>query len=148
MSLFPLAVKSTIDKILFDTATAHNYAFFDLDGSYMTPEKTESEVSAITWSLLSLSEYPRDPFWNLQFEVSAKTSHDESQYDSMKIQSLAQDLFSVGSHFYVKDYSGLIIPTVNLGEIHIAMSSSAPAGFDRVSGLRPLHVTATVQRFP
>lgn len=148
MHTFPLEIKSTIDKLLYDTAVVNGYDFFDLDGSYMNTAKAESEVSAITWSLLSLSEYQRDPFWMLQFEVDAKTAKDESQYDSVKIHSIIQSLFAVGKSFFVKDYSGIALPTITTGEILVSASSSSPAAFDRVSGLRPVHITATVQRFP
>ena len=147
MSHFSLALKSTLDKILLDIATANGYEFFDLDGSYLTPEKTESEKPAIAWSLLSLSEAPRDPFWNLQFEAGAKTSNDEAQYVSLEIVSIVQELFTVGSSFPIADYSGTNIPTQNLGEIIISHSGSTPAAFDRASGLRSIHVMATVQRF-
>lgn len=148
MENFALALKSTIDKILYDTASVHGYNFYDLDGSYQSTEQVESENTAIAWSLSSFTESPRDPFWNMQFEVNAVTSNDASQYESLKVMSLLQQLFSVGSSFYIGDYSGVNLPTSNLGEFIVSWSGASPAAFDRTAGLRPLQVMATVQRFP
>ena len=148
MGQFPLFVKATIDKILLDEANKHGYEFFDMDGSYMNADKAESSNPAIIWSMLSFVENLRDPFWHLQFEVSARTSNDESQYDSLKISSITQELFATTKSFYIRDYSGSATPTQNLGEIIIISAGLSPAAFDRISGIRPTQVTASVQRFP
>lgn len=148
MGQFPLYVKATIDKILFDEANKYGYEFFDMDGSYMNADKAESSNPAIIWSMLSFVENLRDPFWHLQFEVSARTSNDESQYDSLKISSITQELFAATKSFYIRDYSGAVNPTQNLGEIIVISAGLSPAAFDRISGIRPTQVTASVQRFP
>jgi len=148
MSSFHLALKSTIDKLLLDAAKSNGYEFFDLDGVYMDADIAESSKPAIAWSLLGFTEAPRDPFWHLQFEVGARTAYDESQYSSMTIAAKIQETFPVASSFYIQDYSSDNQPSVNLGEVIISTSSTTPAEFDKVSGMRPVHITATVQRFP
>jgi hypothetical protein len=148
MGNFPLALKSTLDKLLVDLATANGYDAFDLDGSYMVPEKTESESPAIVWSIPSPSPMPRDPFYHLQFEVGARTANDESQYLGMKITSLLGQVLAVGESFYVMDYSTLVAPTVTLGDIFITSNIPTPPEFDRISSIRAIQITAAVQRYP
>lgn len=144
---FIVAVKSTLDKVVYDIAQANNYEFFDMDGAYMSADIAESTKPALAVSLSSIYEYPRDPFYQIQFEVGARTSEDESQYESLEAIALLQAQFRYGNSFSVMDYSSATPPTVRLGEIIVHTINTSPAAFDKVSGLRSLHVTATVQRF-
>jgi hypothetical protein len=148
MSYFPLSVKSTLDKILFDKATENGYGYFDLDGVYMVADKAESVEAAFAMSSFSMVGMPRDPFYQIQFDVDARTADDEAQYLSLQMTSILQELLAVGSSFYVMDYTGNEVPTQNLGEIIISSSGSYAPAFDRVSGLRPVQIIGTVQRFP
>lgn len=147
MGNFPLHLKSTLDMLIFKLATDNGYDFFDLDGAYMDADKAESANAALVWSLLSLVENNRDPFWHIQFEVGARTSNDESQYLSLQLTSLVQELFSAGSSFFIQDFSTEVEPTEKVGEIIIISAGTAPPAFDRISGIRPIQISASVQRF-
>ena len=145
---FPLAVKSTIDKLVYDLASVNGYDFFDLDGSYLLADHVESMKPAITAGSFVCTPSPRDPFYSVHFEVAAKTSTDQAQYDSLYMTSMIQDLFQVGLQFYVADYSGDTIPTNNLGWLYINYTASDTPGFDKISGLRPVRIMASGFRYP
>ena len=146
-SEFSLAVKSTIDKLIYELASSNNYDFFDLDGSYLLPEQAESTKPAIAWGLLNFSERGRDPFYTIHFEVGAKTANDESQYTSMNLLGLIQGAFPVNKSIYVSDYSKESGPSVVSGCMTITSSVSTPPSFDKVSGTRAVQLIAAVQRF-
>lgn len=145
---FALAVKSTIDKHLYDISSTNSWGFFDLDGAYMDSQQMESKEAAISWSFLHLLEDPKDPLYRFEFEAGPKTSDDLSQYLSLEIVSVLQNVFKRGASIYVMDYSGSTTPTEILGCITITASASVPAQFDNVSGFRMLHVQAAVSRAP
>lgn len=140
--MFPLALKSTLDKIIKDLADAHNYDFIDLDGAYLMADVMESQASALAWNLTQLIEYPRAPLWQVEFEAGGKTSNDPSQYVSMEIASLVQTKFFVGASFPIMDYSGSAAPTQKLGELFVTSVGVSPAQFDRVAGLRLIRILA------
>ena len=87
MSLFAISVKSTLDKFVHDLAVANGYGYADADGSYMSADVIESEAPAQIWSFSHFGSNPVDPFYQLRFEVEAKTSNDISQYDSLTLTS-------------------------------------------------------------
>lgn len=147
VNIFPLAVKSTIDRIIFEEAMLQGCDFFDLDGVYLNASHVESAKPAIAWSLLSLMENHRDPYYLLHFEVAAKTVNDESQYNSMTIISAILNTFSVGNYFFIRDYSKAEAEGKVLGNLMITLASTSPPGFDKVSSLRTVQLTALVQRF-
>lgn len=147
MNTFPLALKSTIDRLVFEAATLQGCDFFDLDGVYLNASHVESAKPAIAWSLLSLIENHRDPYYLLHFEVAAKTANDESQYSSMTIISAILNTFAVGNNFFITDYSQAEADGKVLGTLLITLASTSPPGFDKVSSIRTVQLTAAVQRF-
>lgn len=140
---FPLAFKSTIDKIIKDLADSRGYDFIDLDGSYLLSDVMESQATALAWTQISLVEAPRRPLWMAEFDAGGKTSADPSQYLSMETVSLITDIFRVGSSFHVFDYSGMAMPTQRMGEVFVTSVGVSPAQFDRVAGLRLVRVTVS-----
>jgi len=145
---FPVEVKSTLDKLLADLAEANNWLFFDLDGGYLLPQIMGSTEPAIVISFPGLTDSPRDPFYNVIFEVGARTSDDPSQYLTRKITGAIGKVIERNKAIQVYNYheespsstdaTGYLFP-VNI--------TPTPARFDQVSGLTMLQVHAEVFRY-
>lgn len=144
---FLLAVKSTLDKEVADLSIALGKYFFDLDGSHMQTDKVESQNDALACSFSGSNEYPRDPFYQVSFDVYAKTSADVSQYNSLLIVSRITSRFAVGASFKVRNYSSITPDPQVRGLITCTEAASSGAGFDKTSGFRPVTVSALVHRF-
>jgi hypothetical protein len=142
-----LAIKSTIDKRLFDLATEKSYGFFDLDGIYQDTGSINTLAPAVAWSFQVWAENPKDPMWEMHFEAGARTSEDLSQYDSMRIAGEVISLFPSGEDFEVFDYSGALVGTTPLGRVFITHSMVVPVVYSDSSTLRMGNIQAKVLRY-
>lgn len=146
-STFSLALKSTIDKKVYDLATTKSVGYFDLDTALTDIAFLESDAPGLGWSLLTLVEFPRDPLWSVEFEVGGKTSKDPAQYLVLDIVSMVLDAFTTGTTVDVLDYSGEDAPTTVMGELFITNVSVMPSQLDRSSGFRMVNIQGKVLRW-
>lgn len=147
MSNFALAVKSTLDKVVFDLATAKSVQYFDLDSEIFAENMLLTDDSALGWSLVGLTESPMDPLWDIEFDVCGKTTIDPAQYVSLDLISAVNEKFKQGVSFDVKDYSTPTPPTQVLGQILITGLQVRPQHFDKTAGFRTVGVTAKAMRW-
>ena len=147
MSDFILPVKSTVDKIAIDLATTMGVDHLDLDDMVNFAEKMEGPNDLLVWEMVNMREVPRDPLWELDFAIGAKTVHDSGNYDIADfINTISQTLFKEAS-FDVYDYSGTAAPTQKLGNIYITNVNLDPQEFDRQAGVRVITVRGKAMRF-
>lgn len=147
MSIFSLALKSTLDKVVKDLATTKSVEYFDMDSEMFAENMLLTDASALGWSLTGLSEAPVDPLWNVDFDVCGKTSIDPAQYVSLDLISAVQDVFQQGKAFSIKDYSGAVAGVTELGQLLITGVMVRPQQFDRVAGLRVVSVAGKAMRW-
>lgn len=143
-----LALKSTIDKIVHALAEELDFAYVDLDGESLNADLLASDETAIAWSLVALTESPRDPLYQVEFEIGAKTSSDPAGYTSFEIVGKVTEAFASNSRVDIYDYSGVPEPTTREGVLLIGASGVNPQQFDRTSGLRLISIVARAQRIP
>ncbi|RLA43137.1 MAG: hypothetical protein DRR06_12870, partial [Gammaproteobacteria bacterium] len=82
---FPVALKSTVDKIGYDLAQAESPAveFVDLDNVVNTTALLKTDDTALIWSMGLLVPTPRDPLYSVSFHIGARTVNDPANYDIM-----------------------------------------------------------------
>ena len=141
-----LAVKSTIDKVCIDLATASGIKFLDLDDATAVEGVMQSTDSAVIWELQTFDESPQDPMWSISFGVGGRTSNDASNYEILALTGAIASKFTIGTQIPIFNYSGT---TVGLQEANMTVISNntAPQLFDRTSGLRLAGITAKLLRF-
>jgi len=144
---FPLAVKSTLDKIAFDLANSASLNYLDIDGVLLEAALVESDQPALGWSLSTLADSPVDPMYYLEFEIGAITAIDPAQYQALDIIGLTRSAFKPGTDIPVFDYSGEVVGTQQLGVIHVTWAGVTPKQFDRAASLRMATVQAHALRF-
>jgi hypothetical protein len=145
--IFPLAVKSTIDKLAIGLADSESLAYIDIDGVLLEAALVESDQPALGWSLSTMADSPMDPMYYLEFEIGGITAIDPAQYKALDIVGLTRSVFKPGTDIPVFDYSGEVAGVEQLGIIHVTWSGVAPKQFDRAAGLRMATVQARALRF-
>ena len=141
---FALDLKSTLDKIGHDFATALGAEAIDLDGSTNVEEVLIQDGPAVVWKLLSLAESPRAPLYLLDFLIGAKTTNDLGSYQLMNLLeglSIAQ-----GDTVTVRDYSGASASNAT-GEFFITTVEMNPQAFDDLAGIRLFGIQARALKF-
>lgn len=148
MSDFYSYVKSTIDKAGVDIANAFQggIAFVDLDDAVKTQALLESDDDAVVWELLTLSESPADPMYELQFGIGAKTTADAGNYQLSDLIDAVHTQFKVRESVDVIDYSPGGDAATKRGYIYITDISVDPQLFDKASGIRLISVSGKVIR--
>lgn len=145
---FPMALKSTIDKIGFDLGQAESssLSFIDLDNVVNTTKLLQSVDSAYVWSMALLAPAPRDPLYVCSFMIGARTVNDPANYDIMLLVGKLKEYFSVDSSVDIQDFTGET-PGPKLGVLTITGVTVMPQEYDKVSGIRMVSLQGRAQRF-
>lgn len=143
---FNKALKSTLDKVIFDLATANGLDYVDMDGTALNSERLLKANNAIAWSKTGGSFEPRT-FFDISFDVGGVTKNDPAQRISASIVDLVLSRFSPGSILDIYDYSGTIAPTQILATMTIVDAQEQPLITDAVEGLRLVSVNASGAKF-
>lgn len=144
---FPVALKSTIDKLGWDIALAETPAvkFVDLDNVVNTATLFESDDTALIWSMSVLVPTPQDPLYACSFNIGARTVNDPANYDIMLLVGKLGDVFQEGALIDVHDYTGTVAGP-KMGVLTITKVTVLPQEYDKVSGIRMISLEARVQR--
>ena len=144
---FPVALKSTIDKIGYDLAQTESppVQFVDLDNVVNTTELLTSEDTALIWSMSVLAPTPRDPLYSCAFSIGARTVNDPANYDIMLLVGKLKAAFNIGSTIAIFDYTG-VTAGPKVGILTVSNVAVMPQEFDKVSGIRMVSLEAKAQR--
>lgn len=144
---FPVAVKSTIDKLGWDLAQAEAPAvkFIDLDNVVNTANLMESDDNALIWSMAVLAPTPSDPLYACSFMIGARTVNDPANYDIMLLVGKLSAVFEEGSLIDIHDYTGAVAGP-RIGVLTMTRVTVLPQEFDKVSGIRMVSLEGRVQR--
>lgn len=144
---FPVALKSTVDKIGYDLAQAESPAveFVDLDNVVNTTALLKTDDTALIWSMGLLVPTPRDPLYSVSFHIGARTVNDPANYDIMLLVGKLKEVFNVDSFVDIHDYTGVSVGP-KLGVLRISRVAVMPQEFDKVSGIRMISLEAKAQR--
>jgi len=144
---FPVALKSTIDKLGLDIAQAETPAvkFVDLDNVVNTTQLLKSEDTALAWTMSVLTPTPRDPLYAVSFQIGARTVNDPANYDIMTLVGKLKATFNVDSSVDIHDYTGATAGP-KIGVLRISGVTVLPQEFDKVSGLRMISLEGRAQR--
>lgn len=144
---FPVALKSTIDKVGYGLGQAEtpSIKFIDLDNVVNTTELLTSEDTAYVWSMAVLAEAPTDPLYAVSFQIGARTVNDPANYDIMLLAGKLKEVFNVGSSIDIADYTGAVAGP-KIGVLTISNVTVLPQEFDKVSGIRLISLEGRAQR--
>lgn len=144
---FPVALKSTIDKLGYDLAQAEEppVAFIDLDNVVNTTALLKTDDTALIWSMSVMVPTPRDPLYAVSFQIGARTVNDPANYDIMLLVGKLKVAFNVGSSVDIFDYTGGTVGS-KIGVLLISNVTVLPQEFDKVSGIRMISLEGKVQR--
>lgn len=145
---FLLAVKSTIDKLGSDLASAQvpPVRFVDLDDSTAVEEVLTSTDPAIIWEFSGLEDSPSDPLYTAVFSIGARTTNDAANYSILSLVGKVRAIFPVNEVIEIKNYSD-VVASAKQGNMRVTSVSVNPQAYDRTSGLRLITIAARVQRF-
>lgn len=144
---FELYVKSTIDRMAYDISVELGVTkLADLDDTVNLASILANDEPAIVWQLITLDPSPRDPLYQVQFGIGAKTTADPANYKMMSLVAAMQHNFEVGSRIVIKDYSTTTPPTTDKGYLTVTEAPLSPQEFDNESGLRMYTVTGRAMR--
>lgn len=144
---FPVALKSTIDKLGYDLGQAESppVNFVDLDNVVNTTTLLKSDDTALIWSMAALAPTPRDPLYAVSFQIGARTVNDPANYDIMLLVGKLKEVFNVGSSVAIFDYTGATAGA-KIGVLLISNVTVLPQEFDKVSGIRMISLEGRAQR--
>jgi len=144
---FPVALKSTIDKLGNDLAQAEvpPVEFIDLDDVVNTANLLGSDNTALLWSMSVLVPTPSDPLYACSFSVGARTVNDPGNYDIMLLVGKLSSVFQEGSLIDVHDYTEALAGP-RIGVLSITKVTVLPQEYDKVSGIRMVSLEGRVQR--
>ena len=144
---FILALKSTIDKAVFDLATANSLIFIDLDGAAIDSVKLLQAQDAMAWAQTGYSPYRgNSPFFDLTFEVAAVTASDPAAYSSFDIVGHLLDAFPPLKSFDIYDYTPAQVVSTKRGTFTVMDAQVQPLVSNDVEGLRAVSVSAKGSR--
>ena len=147
---FLVPVKSTLDKVMNDlvaTIAADNptdystLAGMDVDDIVETDQLLKSVTPLLIWQHGALTPHPRDPLYQFEFMVGAKTNEDKGNYLLMDLAMRVHDAFKVDTKVTVEDYSG-VSAVPNQGYFVVTEVTQAPQVFENQAGLRMWQVMA------
>ena len=143
MTEFYSQVKSTIDKAGVDIANAFQGGvnFVDLDDTVAVAGLMEGPDTAVVWELLSLTEDPADPLYQVQFGIGAKTTQDGGNYSLSELLDAIRTTINVRGSLDIIDYSPGGDGTTRHGYLYITEVAVDPQLFDKASGIRLISVT-------
>lgn len=145
MSDFAVCVKSSLDKIMNDLVTSLQATYptlqgAELDDTAATAELFGSDAPGLLWQLLTVSPHPRDPLYEVQFIVGAKTIADAGNYKLADLAMHCKAPFEVDTRIAVGDYSGAVA-VLGKGYFIVRQNQLAPQQFEEQAGIRFYTVT-------
>lgn len=147
MDNFYLKVKSSIDKLAYDVASALSIGAVELDDVTNVEEDLAGDADLVVYQMVDLQPDPLDPLYSVQFEVGIKTTRDVSNFDMATLISTVQEMIEIDDTFYLRDYSGITLPTEDIGYMYITGTNIDPQMFDGASGIRMQRCGARVVRY-
>jgi hypothetical protein len=145
---FPMAVKSTIDKKMYDLGEAYitngdgdpDQKVMDLDN--LTNVEKLADTSRPTFLLrwMTLDEAPADPLWRCQFYVGVKTGEDPGNYTLVSLLDALRTAFARGITFSLYDYSGAERSENVVGTCTVRDFTAEPHMFEGHVGIRMCRV--------
>ena len=144
---FPVALKSTIDKLGSDLAAAEVPAvkFIDLDNVVNTANLLGSDDTALVWSMAVLAPTPSDPLYACSFQIGARTVNDPANYDIMLLVGKLSEVLQEGQLVDIHDYTGAVAGP-RIGVLIITKVTVLPQEYDKVSGIRMIALEGRAQR--
>jgi hypothetical protein len=144
---FVLTLKSTLDKVVYDLATASSLLYIDLDGAMFNSGRLLEAQNAIAWALTGFSPYHGNPYlFDLSFEIAAVTAGDPAAFTSFDIVGILLDAFPQLKSIDVYDYTGAQAGSTKHGTLTIIDAQVQPLQSNDVEGLRSISVTAKGSR--
>ena len=144
---FVLALKSTLDKTVYDIASANSLMYIDLDGQMFNSVRLLEAQNAIAWMQSGFSPYHGNPYlFDLSFEVAAVTAGDPAAFTSFDIVGILLDAFPQLKSIDVYDYTGSQAGSARRGTLTIIDAQVQPLTSNDVEGLRSISVTAKGSR--
>lgn len=152
---FPLQLKSTLDKLVFDKtaelrAKYPTLEWAEVDDMSQTDEIFKSAEPRLLWQFGTLYEHPRAPLYGLQFFVGAKTTQDPGNYTLLDLLSQIRDVFKPQASYPIFDYTMAVSDPSDLTErgfITVSSNEIASQQFDRQSGVRYAVIEARAVRY-
>ncbi len=123
--LFPVYVKSTLEKLCQDLANQLGCQRLDLDDIAGMENLAMGKDAAILHELIGVDPSPRWPLYSISLSIGARTSDDPGSYKLIEFYSKVQSLFSPGATIQIYDYSvpeGQ--PTPHVGYMVVSRDSS------------------------
>ena len=144
---FPVAVKSTLDKLGNDLALAETppVEFIDLDNVVNTATLLGSDDNALVWSMSVLVPVPSDPLYACSFSIGARTVNDPANYDIMLLVGKLSTVFEEGVIIDIHDYTGAVAGP-RIGVLTMTKVTVLPQEYDKVSGIRMVSLEGRLQR--
>jgi hypothetical protein len=142
---FEMALKSTMDKILFEFSTVYSLDYIDLEGAELNSEKLLQAKNALAWSQAHFSRHTgNNPFFTFVFDVGAMTPKDQdaSQFKSMEITGNLLSLFRTQALFEVHDWytSSTVATGSKRGDFSVIRPSVSSLAVNGVEGFRAITV--------
>jgi len=137
VSGFIKAVKSTIDFHGHNIGTNYaggSVATVDMNTDINVDELLASDAPAILWELVTCSEAPREPMWDVSFMIGAKTSKGTG-YARMSLLEAVTAVMKPGSSLSVHDYSGTVAGP-QVGFLSVTAVDLDPEQEGRFAGVR------------
>lgn len=150
MSLFPLEIKSTLDKVMNDIKSDligdnPTLEALDIDNLADPDDLGGSAKPTLLWQFSTLDPSPRDPLYIGSFLVGAKTTDDDGNYLLTELLAHLINYFQIDTQIAISDYSGdTAVP--GKGVLNITSIILSPQQYDNLSGIRTYSVTFTAQR--
>jgi hypothetical protein len=148
--MFPLDIKSTLDKVMHDIqgdliGEFPSLKALDIDNLAEPDAVGDSVDPTLLWQFSVLDPSPRDPLYIGSFLVGAKTTDDNGNYLLTTLLSKLIDYFQIDTQLPISDYSG-ITSIDGRGVLNITSIILSPQQYDNLSGVRTYSVSFTAQR--
>ena len=146
MNDYLIHVKSTLDKVMNDLVTSLGATYpglkgVDIDNMVESDEAFKAENPTLLWQFLALRPVPRDPLYNLEFLVGAKTTSDAANYTLTSLTNDLRQSFEVEQRIEVGDYSGETA-VLDTGYFLIIENTFTPQQYEHMSGIRFFSIRA------
>lgn len=145
---FPMAVKSTIDKLMFDLGNLYitseagdpDEKVMDLDSAVNMEKLADTDRATFLFRWMTLDEDPMDPLWSGEFYVGVKTGKDPGNYGLVALLDKLRETFAKGETLDLRDYSGAAASDNVVGTATIIDFTAEPQAFDGHVGIRMCRV--------
>jgi hypothetical protein len=142
-----LAIKSTLDRILFDQVGAMNadfplLEFSETDDMVQVQEALGTSSPALLYTVSNPAPAPRSPLFVVEFAMGAKTVQDKGNYQLADLISRLQAIFSVGAVIEIRNYSGTTGQAPLVARLKVVGVAPEYQRYDKIAGLRMFGVSA------